>query len=66
MRRYLAEVHHNFEHILYTTELAATDNLTDDKIRNLNDIILELEKNSLNLGSKVTDINENSESPHKE
>lgn len=66
MRRKLADVHHNLEHILYTTELAATDNLTDDKIRNLNDIILELEKNSLNLGSKVTDINENSESPHKE
>lgn len=64
MRRKLADVHHTLERILYTTELAANESLTDERMRNLNDIILELEKNSLNLGSEVTDIHENSEALH--
>lgn len=56
MRRKLAEVHHALEHLLYTTQLAPDDSLTEERMDKLNDILLQLEKNTLNLGSEVTDI----------
>lgn len=56
MRGKLAEIHRSIEHILYTTELAADESLTDEKLQLLNEHLMELEKHTLNLGSTVTDM----------
>ncbi|MDD7409203.1 MAG: MBL fold metallo-hydrolase [Anaerovoracaceae bacterium] len=58
MRDKLAQVHHGLEHILYTTTLAADESMTDERINRINEIILNLEKDTLNLGSAVTDMGE--------
>ncbi len=56
MRRRLFDIHNDLEYILYHTVLAADASLTEERIRNINDILLSLEKDSLNLGSTVSDI----------
>ena len=59
MRSRLADIHRNLEHILYVTQLSADDFTTEARIRDINDIILQLEKDTLNLSSVVTDYDVN-------
>lgn len=59
MRSRLADVHRNLEHILYVTQLSADDTTTEERIQDINDLILQLEKDTLNLSSVVTDYDVN-------
>lgn len=62
MRRRLIGIHNDLENILYNTALATDDTLTEEKIRRIGDLLRNLEKDSINLGSAVTDIkNEDAE-----
>ncbi len=55
MRSRLSDIHHMIEHLLYTTELAADGSMRGERIQAINDILLSLEKDTMNLGSAVTD-----------
>ncbi len=59
MRSRLADIHRNLEHILYVTQLSADDSTTEERIEDINEIILQLEKDTLNLSSVVTDYDVN-------
>lgn len=50
----ITSVHDELETILYNTQLAMRGNLSPEQITEINNIVLELEKNTLNLGSTVT------------
>ena len=50
----IAEVHDSLEQILYHTRLAMAKDITPEKLAAINNLVLELEKNTLNLGSEVT------------
>jgi metallo-beta-lactamase family protein len=50
----IADVHDSLEQILYHTRLAMAKEITPDKLAAINNLVLELEKNTLNLGSEVT------------
>jgi metallo-beta-lactamase family protein len=55
IRRRIASVHDSLEVILYNTQLAVREHgLSAEQIAEINNIILELEKNTINLGSVVT------------
>ena len=58
LRQQLAKVHHGLEHILYTTTLAADESMTEERMNQIGEIISSLEKDTLNLGSAVTDFGE--------
>ena len=58
LRRRLAEVHHRIDHILYTTTLAADDTMSDERIQQITDAVMNLEKGTVNLGAVVTDESE--------
>jgi metallo-beta-lactamase family protein len=53
VRNQLAKIHEELEAILYNTDLAVGNGATQDKINEINNIILELDKSSLKLGSAV-------------
>lgn len=50
----LADIGLELEKILYNTQLAVTDEISPEKMRRINNMVLELEKNTLNLGSTVS------------
>ena len=50
----LARVHDDLETILYNTNLAVDDSMKKEKFDNIRNMIIELEKNTMNLGSSVT------------
>lgn len=54
LRRQLAEIHSQLENILYTTDLAVGSQLSDEKLVKINNLIQELDKTTLVLGSAVT------------
>ena len=58
MRTRLSDVHRNLERLLYVTQLA-TSEVPEEKLQNINEMILQLEKDALNLGSAVTDYDVN-------
>ena len=51
----LADVHNEIEQILYHTKLIVDDGINAEKMREINNILLELEKNTINLGAAVTE-----------
>ncbi|HYE68840.1 MAG TPA: MBL fold metallo-hydrolase RNA specificity domain-containing protein, partial [Anaerovoracaceae bacterium] len=53
VRNQLSKVHDDLEAILYNANLAVENGTTLDKIQEINNIILELDKSSLKLGSAV-------------
>lgn len=53
VRNQLSKVHDDLESILYNANLAVENGTTQDKINEINNIILELDKSSLKLGSAV-------------
>ncbi len=53
VRNQLSKVHDDLEAILYNANLAVENGTTQDKINEINNLILELDKSSLKLGSAV-------------
>lgn len=54
MKDKLSNIHNELEKILYTTQLAFDSQLKPEQIIEIKNMVLELEKNTLNLGSTVT------------
>lgn len=54
IKRRISDIHDNLEKILYNTQLAMGEELSLQRTAEINNIVLELEKMSLNLGSAVT------------
>ena len=54
VRNQLSKIHDELEAILYNADLAVGNGATQDKINEINNIILELDKSSLRLGSAVS------------
>jgi len=54
VRNQISNIHTELEHILYNTNLALKGDLSTEKIVKINNVIQELQKATLNLGSIVT------------
>ncbi len=54
IKKRISDIHYDLEKILYNTQLAMDEELSPQRIAEINNIVLELEKMSLNLGSAVT------------
>ena len=50
----ISGIHDDLEKILYHTRLAMAHDITPERLAEINNLVLELEKNSMNLGSVVT------------
>ncbi len=55
LKRRISNIHDDLERILYTTQLAMDQETSLKKAAELNNLVLELEKTTLNLGSAATD-----------
>lgn len=54
VKKRLSSIHYELEKILYNTQLAIDSDISPERVAEIGNIVLELEKNSLNLGSAVT------------
>ncbi len=54
IKRKITSIHDYLETILYNTQLAVDTKLSPEQVTEINNIVLELEKNIVNLGSAVT------------
>lgn len=54
IKKRIADIHYDLEKILYNTQLAMDEELSPQRVAEINNMVLELEKMSLNLGSAVT------------
>ncbi len=52
-KKKIADIHSRLETILYNTSLAANTDLTPEKLAEINNLVMELEKSSVNLGVAV-------------
>lgn len=50
IRKRISSVHNALETILYNTQLAVGSNLTPEQVKDINNVIIELEKNTYGLG----------------
>ncbi len=55
IKRNISDIHRRLEGILYNTHLAVNEKLSPEKMAEINNIVLQLEKYSVNLGSAVTE-----------
>lgn len=55
VRRRISEIHSDIEKILYNTDLIMGDNISEDKLVKINNIVQELAKATMVLGSAVTE-----------
>lgn len=55
IRHNLFDIHRRTEDILYNTNLALGGKISKEKLSQINNIVLELEKSTINLGSAVSD-----------
>ena len=62
LRTNLFDIHRRIEDILYNTKLAVGDDISPDKLSEINNMVLELEKSTINLGSAVSDADDGAES----
>ena len=53
-RARIGEIHNQIKPLLYSTNLALGEVMSPEKMSRINDLILELQKVSLNLGSEIT------------
>ena len=56
LRTNLFDIHRRIEDILYNTKLAVGENMSPEKLTEINNMVLELEKSTINLGSAVSDV----------
>ncbi len=54
-RNNLSDIHHRIEGILYRANLAVGDNISPDLLARINNIVIELEKSTINLGATVSE-----------
>ncbi|MBQ0079472.1 MAG: MBL fold metallo-hydrolase [Eubacterium sp.] len=52
------DVHRRIEDILYNTKLVIDDDITPEKLAKINNIIMELEKSTMNLGAAIAEHDE--------
>lgn len=57
-KRRITEIHDQIESLLYNTGLAMGENISPEKMSKINDLVLALQKDSLNLGSVITSDND--------
>ena len=55
LRNTISGIHSGIENILYNTNLVMGENISPDKLVKINNIVQELEKATINLGSAVTE-----------
>ena len=55
VRDEIADIHDSLEYILYNANLAIGEELPESKIIEINNVLQELEKATMNLGSKITE-----------
>lgn len=55
LRKTLFEIHRSIEDILYNTKLAVGENISGEKMAKINNMVLELEKSTINLGSVISE-----------
>lgn len=58
-RNNLSDIHRRIEGILYHANLAVRDNISPDLLARINNLVLELEKSTINLGATVNEDHEN-------
>ena len=58
IKKNISDIHRRLEGILYNTHLAVNEKLSPEKMAEINNIVLVLEKYSVNLGSAVTEEND--------
>lgn len=58
LRKNLFEIHRGIEDILYNAKLAVGQNVSKEKLAKINNMVLELEKSTINLGSAVSEAQE--------
>ncbi|MGN0659975.1 MAG: MBL fold metallo-hydrolase RNA specificity domain-containing protein [Emergencia sp.] len=61
VRRRISDIHRDIESILYNTDLAMGNNISEEKLVSINNIVQELAKATLVLGSAVTEEDRNME-----
>lgn len=66
VRRQISEIHSDIEKILYNTDLIMGDNISEDKLVKINNIVQELAKATMVLGSAVTEEDRSQELPFNE
>lgn len=66
VRRQISEIHSDIEKILYNTDLIMGDNISEDKLVKINNIVQELAKATMVLGSAVTEEDRSPELPFDE
>ncbi len=54
-RNNLSDIHRRIEGILYRANLAVGDNISPDLLARINNIVIELEKSTINLGATVSE-----------
>ena len=55
LRKNLFEIHRSIEDILYNTKLAVGEDISKEKMAKINNMVLELEKSTINLGAAVSE-----------
>lgn len=55
LRNNLFKIHRGIEDILYNTKLAVGEDISKEKLAKINNMVLELEKSTINLGSVVSE-----------
>ena len=56
LRTNLFDIHRRIEDILYNTKLAVGENMSPDKLSEINNMVLALEKSTINLGAALSDV----------
>ncbi len=54
----IIEIHDQIENLLYNTGLVMGEKISPEKMSRINDLVLALQKDSLNLGSVITSDND--------
>ena len=56
LRTNLFDIHRRIENILYNTKLAVGEDMSPKELTEINNMVLELEKSTINLGAAVSDL----------
>ncbi len=64
LRTNLYDIHRRVEDILYNTKLAVGADMSSERLSHINNMVLELEKSTINLGAAVTEEEKTDNSEH--
>ena len=51
----ISDIHSRIEDILYNANLALEDDISTERLAKINNIVLELEKSTINLGAAISE-----------